>query len=445
MVITTRIRGSNCLAIFNAPKNPYLIRVFGVSFLPTIPQSFNLPRYLRQSFLKFLNFNWISSAHMAPPQGRKKSQGRRKIEMKLISDENARTVTFSKRRAGLFKKATELSVLCGTQIALIIFSLGGRAYSFGNPSVGSVLDRFRSKNRNPNVQDSVHATRIRSATLQQLKEQCDQKNKELEIRKTRGKEIEATLEGSSCQISEERLNLLDFDQLKQLKEKMENLRDNLRRGLANRPRSGSIKHSRSRLDFVGSSAPKKVRPTNIEANGPQVGFVKPASLIFDVAGPSDPKKATLANIQTNGPKKGFNNQSHLRLDVAGPSDPNKVDVPNVEQNMPCVGFVKPSYLRRDVVGLPIPKKVNLTNVETNGSHVGFVKPLDLTLNVGGPLASEKADSTNTDANGPRVGFVKPLHLRLSDAGPSGSKKVDLANVDREECGASSIPSDWLKL
>ncbi|GFP80751.1 agamous-like mads-box protein agl61 [Phtheirospermum japonicum] len=55
--------------------------------------------------------------------------------MKLIEEENARTVTFSKRRARLFKKATELSIRCGGQIAIIIFSLSGRADSFVHPTL----------------------------------------------------------------------------------------------------------------------------------------------------------------------------------------------------------------------------------------------------------------------------------------------------------------------
>lgn len=171
---------------------------------------------------------------MAPPKGKKKSQGRRKIEMKLIADENARTVTFSKRRAGLFKKATELSVLCGTQIALIIFSLGGRAYSFGHPDVESIIGRFSNRNPVPNPQESAHTMRIRSGMLQGIKQQFDQKSEELEIKKKRGKEIEAALDSSSCNATEENLDGLDLHQLQQLKEKMEKLREQLRI-LANAP------------------------------------------------------------------------------------------------------------------------------------------------------------------------------------------------------------------
>lgn len=162
---------------------------------------------------------------MAPPP--KKSQGRRKIEMKLITDENARTVTFSKRRAGLFKKATELSVLCGTQIALIIFSLGGRAYSFGHPDVQSIIRRFSNRNPVPNPQESAYSVRIRSAVLKGIKQQYDQKSEELRMKKKRGKEIEAALESLPCYAMEESLDGLDLQELQQLKERMEKLREQL--------------------------------------------------------------------------------------------------------------------------------------------------------------------------------------------------------------------------
>ncbi|GER24578.1 MADS-box transcription factor family protein [Striga asiatica] len=156
-----------------------------------------------------------------PPQGRKKSQGRRKIEMKLIADENARTVTFSKRRAGLFKKATELSILCGAHIAIIIFSLGGRAYSFAHPNVESVVGRFFNRNPPSPIPDP-HAVRAHMAMLAQLKEECEKKAQELEAQKRRGKELEAALE-----VTDEQLSRLGMDQLRDLKERLEKLRDGM--------------------------------------------------------------------------------------------------------------------------------------------------------------------------------------------------------------------------
>lgn len=73
----------------------------------------------------------------------KTTKGRQKIEIKKIILENRRQVTFSKRRFGLFKKAAELSVLCGAQIGIITFSRVDRIYSFGN--VDSLIDKVLRK------------------------------------------------------------------------------------------------------------------------------------------------------------------------------------------------------------------------------------------------------------------------------------------------------------
>ncbi|KAM0986000.1 hypothetical protein ACFX13_013457 [Malus domestica] len=45
----------------------------------------------------------------------KKTRGRQKTEMKRIEKEDDRLVVFSKRRSGIYKKATELGALCGAQ------------------------------------------------------------------------------------------------------------------------------------------------------------------------------------------------------------------------------------------------------------------------------------------------------------------------------------------
>ncbi|KAH1228055.1 Agamous-like MADS-box protein AGL62 [Glycine max] len=44
----------------------------------------------------------------------KKTKGRQKIEMKKMRNESNLRVTFSKRRTGVFKKASELATLCGS-------------------------------------------------------------------------------------------------------------------------------------------------------------------------------------------------------------------------------------------------------------------------------------------------------------------------------------------
>ncbi|KAK9089602.1 hypothetical protein Scep_028684 [Stephania cephalantha] len=73
---------------------------------------------------------------------KKRSKGRQKIEIKRIVQEDSRQVTFSKRRSGLFKKASELSILCGVEVVIIVFSPAGKAFSFGVPNVDTLIDRF---------------------------------------------------------------------------------------------------------------------------------------------------------------------------------------------------------------------------------------------------------------------------------------------------------------
>ncbi|KAL8460881.1 hypothetical protein ACS0TY_031600 [Phlomoides rotata] len=72
----------------------------------------------------------------------KKTLGRRRIEIKKIEKRSNLQVTFTKRRTGLFKKANELSLLCGAQIVILVQSPGGKIYSFGHPSVENSINCF---------------------------------------------------------------------------------------------------------------------------------------------------------------------------------------------------------------------------------------------------------------------------------------------------------------
>jgi hypothetical protein len=75
--------------------------------------------------------------------------GRRKIEIESVKDPNIRQVTFSKRRSGLFKKANELSILCGAEIAIVMFSPGNKPYSFGHPGVDAVAAKYLQQDPEP--------------------------------------------------------------------------------------------------------------------------------------------------------------------------------------------------------------------------------------------------------------------------------------------------------
>ncbi|XP_057978510.1 agamous-like MADS-box protein AGL62 [Malania oleifera] len=93
-----------------------------------------------------------------PNQGRRRSAGRRKIDIKKIDQKSNLQVSFSKRRAGMFKKAGELCVLCGVQIAVIVKSPGNNFFSFGHPSVDAIVDQYLAGGPPPGSAAAHHTT-----------------------------------------------------------------------------------------------------------------------------------------------------------------------------------------------------------------------------------------------------------------------------------------------
>ena len=76
----------------------------------------------------------------------KKIMGRKKINITRINDERTRQVTFTKRKFGLMKKAYELSVLCGCEIALIIFNSNDRLFQYASSHMDKVLLKYAEYN-----------------------------------------------------------------------------------------------------------------------------------------------------------------------------------------------------------------------------------------------------------------------------------------------------------
>ncbi|GER30055.1 MADS-box transcription factor family protein [Striga asiatica] len=75
---------------------------------------------------------------------RRTSRGRQRIPMRRIENQDDLYATFSKRRRGLFKKAGELSTLCGASTGIIVFSPTNNPFSFWHPSIQPVIQRFRN-------------------------------------------------------------------------------------------------------------------------------------------------------------------------------------------------------------------------------------------------------------------------------------------------------------
>uniref|UniRef100_M1E017 Mads box protein n=2 Tax=Solanum tuberosum TaxID=4113 RepID=M1E017_SOLTU len=77
---------------------------------------------------------------------RRPNNGRRRVEMARMQNQSNLQVTFSKRRDGVFKKATELSTLCGADVVVVVFSPSNKPYSCGHPSVEFIINRFLGEN-----------------------------------------------------------------------------------------------------------------------------------------------------------------------------------------------------------------------------------------------------------------------------------------------------------
>ena len=58
--------------------------------------------------------------------------GRNKLPLKKIDNPCRRKITYSKRRDGIIKKATELSVLCDTDVGVLMYSPHGRLTTFSS-------------------------------------------------------------------------------------------------------------------------------------------------------------------------------------------------------------------------------------------------------------------------------------------------------------------------
>ncbi|XWS55262.1 hypothetical protein CRYUN_Cryun10bG0160200 [Craigia yunnanensis] len=120
----------------------------------------------------------------------KATRGRQKIQIKKLEDESSRQVIFSKRRNGLFKKASALFVLWGANIGIIVFSPKGKPFRFGHPNVDTILNRYLSGNSTLHDQDADSATTGTTPCFEEFNEECQEALEKLKEEKKRTKEIE---------------------------------------------------------------------------------------------------------------------------------------------------------------------------------------------------------------------------------------------------------------
>ncbi|EOA33065.1 hypothetical protein CARUB_v10016398mg [Capsella rubella] len=64
--------------------------------------------------------------------------------MKKVEDYADRMITFSKRKGGIFKKMNEFVAMCNVEVAILVFSQAGKAYTFAYPSMDEVAARLKN-------------------------------------------------------------------------------------------------------------------------------------------------------------------------------------------------------------------------------------------------------------------------------------------------------------
>ncbi|KAJ6959390.1 agamous-like MADS-box protein AGL62 [Populus alba] len=160
----------------------------------------------------------------------RKSKGRQKLEMVKIPNESNLMVTFSKRRSGLFKKASELCTLCGAEVSMIVFSPGKKVFSFGHPSVEKVMERYVSGNI-PQNSGAFHLIEAhRNARVHELNMQLTQAANQLEVEKKRGEDLDRMRKASqSRNWWENPIQELSLEQLEQLKASLLDLKQDVTR------------------------------------------------------------------------------------------------------------------------------------------------------------------------------------------------------------------------
>nr|XP_025881489.1 MADS-box transcription factor 4 isoform X1 [Oryza sativa Japonica Group] len=112
--------------------------------------------------------------------------GRGKIEIKRIENSTNRQVTFSKRRAGILKKAREIGVLCDAEVGVVIFSSAGKLSDYCTPktTLSRILEKYQT-NSGKILWDEKHKSL--SAEIDRVKKEND--NMQIELRHMKGEDL----------------------------------------------------------------------------------------------------------------------------------------------------------------------------------------------------------------------------------------------------------------
>ncbi|KAG2639789.1 uncharacterized protein LOC120661392 [Panicum virgatum] len=150
----------------------------------------------------------------------------RRTGISYVENDSDRSVTFFKRRSGLYKAAADLSTLTGARIAIALESEIGKMSSFGTPSAGPIIDSFLSGNilvdPSANEEQKVEITHMQNEVFVVEREKYMEDRRKQET-SARAKEIQETsrkaklVYGKVEDLSVQELNemVCDLSQIKQ--------------------------------------------------------------------------------------------------------------------------------------------------------------------------------------------------------------------------------------
>ena len=150
----------------------------------------------------------------------------RRTGISYVENDSDRSVTFFKRRSGLYKATADLSTLTGARIAIALESEIGKMSSFGTPSAGPIIDSFLSGNilvdPSANEEQKVEITHMQNEVFVVEREKYMEDRRKQET-SARAKEIQETsrkaklVYGKVEDLSVQELNemVCDLSQIKQ--------------------------------------------------------------------------------------------------------------------------------------------------------------------------------------------------------------------------------------
>ncbi|KAE8778411.1 Agamous-like MADS-box protein AGL17 [Hordeum vulgare] len=154
----------------------------------------------------------------------------RRSVIAYIEDDKERDVTFFKRRIGLFKSVTDLSVVTGARVAVVLETETEKMYSFGTPSSNPITDAFLSE-APLEVPLADEATTTRIAQLQsevaRLDLNCMREYKENQLSIEHMKKVQEEFPGMPANLIFSKEEDLDLEDLENLSNEISRVHENI--------------------------------------------------------------------------------------------------------------------------------------------------------------------------------------------------------------------------